>query len=47
MNPPRTLLNYTQESERAEKNKLKNKAIIVIKWAKGDYKKKKEEIKLI
>jgi superfamily II DNA helicase RecQ len=31
INPPRILLNYTQESERAERDKLKNKIIIIVR----------------
>jgi superfamily II DNA helicase RecQ len=47
VDPPRTLLDYAQESERVGRNKLKNKAIMIVRWAKGNYEKKKEKMKLI
>ena len=47
MDPPRTLLDYAQESGRAGKDKLKNKALMVVGWARGDYEEKREDVKLV
>jgi superfamily II DNA helicase RecQ len=47
VDPPRTLLDYAQESGRAGRDGLKSEVIVVVGWDGGDYGEKKEEVELV
>jgi superfamily II DNA helicase RecQ len=47
VDPPRTLLDYAQESGRAGRDGLKSEAIVITGWDGGDYGEKREEVELV
>jgi superfamily II DNA helicase RecQ len=47
VDPPRTLLDYAQESGRAGRDGLKSEAILVTGWGEGGYGEKREGVELV